>query len=70
MLKVVHSTDEPARPMSDRERWAMSILGETYTPAKLMELQANPTGHDLDILARAAHRSRPLTVELAIGILW
>ena len=70
MLKVVHSTEEPARPISDRERWAMQVLRETYTPAEIMELQANLTGHDLDILAQAAQEGRPLPVATAIGILW
>ena len=45
----------------------MRVLREAYTPAELMELQANLTGHDLDILA---HEGRPLPVATAIGILW
>ena len=69
MVKVVHSMEEPSRPMSDRERWAMQVLRETYTPAEIMELQANLTGHDLDILAQAAHLGTPRTVASAIGIL-
>ena len=47
----------------------MSILQKTYTPEELMELKANLTAPDLDILAQAAHRGRPMTVEFAIGIL-
>ena len=47
----------------------MRVLREAYTPAELMELQANLTGHDLDILAQAAHEGTPRSVEWAIGML-
>ena len=33
-------------------------------------IEANLTGHDLDILAQAAQEGRPLPVATAIGILW
>lgn len=68
-MELVHSAVKPSHPMSDRERWAMQVLRETYLPAEIMLLQANLTGHDLDILALRATQGTPLTVELAIGIL-